>query len=163
MCGEVPNEGSGGRDKEGTRGVSGVFASLRYFFGAGISGGDAVCWGAGAFRGGRAGLRLLGDGGLFLLEADPAGFVEPHVAQHGLGETRVGETGPLRKQRLGHVRHEACRKRRPVHVRAPFGRSGEGVAGGVLQLLTDLNVAYCVDRSVIKWADFKTVLLLNVS
>lgn len=33
----------------------------------------------------------------------------------------------------------------------------------MLQLLTDLNVAYGVDRSVIKWADFKTVLLLNVS
>lgn len=81
---------------------SGTSASLRYIFGAAPPGLLRV-------RSGAAGLRLLRDGDLILLQAAPAGLVQPHVAQHGLGEARVGEAGPLGEQRLHHVGHEACR------------------------------------------------------
>lgn len=81
---------------------SGTSASLRYIFGAAHPGLLRV-------RSGAAGLRLLRDGDLILLQAAPASLVQPHVAQHGLGEARVREAGPLGEQRLHHVGHEACR------------------------------------------------------
>ena len=92
--------------------VSGPPVSLRYIFGAGSSRG---CGDAGVSGPPRLG-RLLRAGGLPLpqLEAAPAGLVEPQVPQHGLGEPRVREAGPLREQRLHHVAHEAW-----------WGRDGE--------------------------------------
>lgn len=110
-------QGSGRSRWTGTWGVSGFSASLRYFFGAGSS---CACScvavsSAGSVFGvaaGCAGLCLLGDSSWFLLQASPAGLVQPHVAQHGLWQTCVGETGPLCEQRLPHICHEAWRGRR---------------------------------------------------
>lgn len=82
---------------------SGFSASLRYIFGATPSGLLRVLSDT-------AGLRLLRGGGLILLQAAPAGLVQSHVTQHGLGEAGVGEAGPLCKQRLHHVGHKAWRR-----------------------------------------------------
>lgn len=103
VCGEGLWPASGGWGERATPWQSRSSASLRYFFGAVSSPGGGV------IHAGHTGLRLLADRRLFLLQAAPAGLVQPHVAQHGLGQTRVGETGPLYEQRLRHVRHEAWR------------------------------------------------------
>lgn len=119
VCGEALRPGSWVRrfGWKGTRGVSGFTASLRYFFGAGSSCGCS-CGAVPSYSGtfcvcaGYAGLCLLGHGGLFLLQAAPACLVQPHVAEHGLGQTCVWKTGPLCKQWLCHVSNKAWKARK---------------------------------------------------
>lgn len=129
-------------------------ASLRYFFGAVPS---AVV------HAGRAGLRLLAERSCFLLQAAPAGLVQPHVAQHGLGQTRVGETGPLYEQRLRHVRHEAWRDARGGRWRFVFLLQNHKRHLNFTEIPTYLNFPNRVGLSVAKRADFKFVLLLDIT
>lgn len=117
VCCAALRPGSRGCDERAqTWGVSGLSSSLRYFFGAGFSCGFssvAVCWA----DFGIAGLRLPGTGGLFLLKASPAGLVQAHVTQHSPGQACVRETGPLSKQWLGNIRHEAWNGERNKYLR----------------------------------------------